>query len=138
MATSNPSREERGTPIDWKAIVEAHERIRARIHRTPVLTSATFNAISGAELFFKCENFQKTGSFKIRGACNAILSMTAEEAARGVVTQSSGNHAAAVSCAEAWSKIPAWIVMPRNAPAVKCRAVESYGGKITYCEPTVS
>ena len=138
MATANASPEERVTPIDWETIREAHERIRARIHRTPVLTSATFNAMSGAELYFKCENFQKTGSFKIRGASNAILSLSEEQAARGVVTQSSGNHAAAVACAAAWRRIPAWIVMPKNAPAVKCRAVESYGGKITYCEPTVS
>jgi threonine dehydratase len=137
MVTANASPEERATPIDWETISEAHERIRARIHRTPVLTSTTFNAMSGAELFFKCENFQKTGSFKIRGASNAILSLC-QEAARGVVTQSSGNHAAAVACAAAWRKIPAWIVMPNNAPEVKRRAVESYGGKITYCEPTVS
>lgn len=138
MATANASPEEHITPIDWETISAAHERIRARIHRTPVLTSTTFSAMSGAELFFKCENFQKTGSFKIRGASNAILSLSQEEAARGVVTQSSGNHAAAVACAAAWRKIPAWIVMPKNAPEVKRRAVESYGGKITYCEPTVS
>jgi threonine dehydratase len=138
MVTANASPEERVTAIDWETISQAHERIRARIHRTAVLTSATFNAMSGAELFFKCENFQKTGSFKIRGASNAILSLSQEQAARGVVTQSSGNHAAAVACAATWRKIPAWIVMPKNAPVVKCRAVESYGGKITYCEPTVS
>jgi threonine dehydratase len=138
MVTTNASPEERVTPIDWETIREAHERIRGRIHRTPVLTSATFNVVSGAEIYFKCENFQKTGSFKIRGASNAILSLSEEQAARGVVTQSSGNHAAAVACAAAWRKIPAWIVMPKNAPAVKCRAVESYGGKITYCEPTVT
>ena len=138
MVTANASPDERATPIDWETISEAHERIRDRIHRTTVLTSTTFNAMSGAELFFKCENFQKTGSFKIRGASNAILSLSQEEAARGVVTQSSGNHAAAVACAAAWRKIPAWIVMPKNAPEVKRHAVESYGGKITYCEPTVS
>ena len=106
MVAANASPEERITPIDWETISEAHERIRARIHRTPVLTSTTFNAMSGAELFFKCENFQKTGSFKIRGASNAILSLSQEEAARGVVTQSSGNHAAAVACAAAWRKFP--------------------------------
>jgi len=138
MVTANASPEGRAAPIDWETISEAHERIRARIHRTPVLTSTTFNAMSGAELFFKCENFQKTGSFKIRGASNAILSLCQEEAARGVVTQSSGNHAAAVACAAAWREIPAWIVMPKNAPEVKRHAVESYGGKITYCDPTVS
>jgi threonine dehydratase len=119
-------------------IQEAHERIAPRIHRTPVMTSRSLNGMAGAELFFKCENLQKTGSFKIRGATNAIFSLTDEEAARGVVTHSSGNHAAAVACAAGWRCIPAWIVMPKNAPAVKCRAVESYGGKITFCEPKVS
>lgn len=123
---------------DWKTIVDAHDRVRARIHRTPVLTSHSLNKQSGAQLFFKCENLQKTGSFKIRGATNAIFSLSDEEARRGVVTHSSGNHAAAVACAARWRGIPAWIVMPKNAPAVKCRAVESYGGKITFCEPNVT
>ncbi|PYU03251.1 MAG: serine dehydratase [Acidobacteria bacterium] len=122
----------------WDAIEAAHERIAPRIHRTPVLRSGTLDAMCGAELFFKCENLQKTGSFKIRGATNAIFSLSDEEASRGIVTHSSGNHAAAVSCAAAWRGIPAWIVMPKNAPAVKCRAVEAYGGKITFCEPRVS
>ena len=123
---------------DWKTIVDAHDRVRARIHRTTVLTSHSLNKQSGAQLFFKCENLQKTGSFKIRGATNAIFSLSDEEACRGVVTHSSGNHAAAVACAARWRGIPAWIVMPKNAPAVKCRAVESYGGKITFCEPNVT
>ena len=122
----------------WDAIEAAHARIAPRIHRTPVVRSATLDAMCGAELFFKCENLQKTGSFKIRGATNAIFSLSDEEASRGIVTHSSGNHAAAVSCAAAWRGIPAWIVMPKNAPAVKCRAVEAYGGKITFCEPKVS
>jgi len=138
MASANLSPEVTGTLIDWAVIEEAHERIRARIHRTPVMTSNSLNAMAGAELFFKCENLQKTGSFKIRGATNAIFSLSDEEAAHGVVTHSSGNHAAAVACAAAWRGIPARIVMPKNAPAVKCRAVESYGGKITFCEPKVS
>jgi threonine dehydratase len=138
MASTHLSPELTGTAIDWKTIEEAHERIRPRIHRTLVMTSRSLNTMAGAELFFKCENLQKTGSFKIRGATNAIFSLTDEEAARGVVTHSSGNHAAAVACAAAWHGIPAWIVMPKNAPAVKCRAVEAYGGKITYCEPKVS
>src|SRR5208337_4551995 len=138
MASANTRPDLGGTSIDWKTVEEAHERIRGRIHRTPVMTSRSFDAMSGAVLFFKCENLQKTGSFKIRGATNAIFSLTDEEAAHGVVTHSSGNHAAAVACAAAWRGIPAWIVMPRNAPAVKCRAVESYGGKITFCEPKVS
>lgn len=138
MATANPTGNAGNFPIDWKKIVEAHERIRARIHRTPVLTSRSFNEMAGAELFFKCENLQKTGSFKIRGATNAIFSLTEEEARRGVVTHSSGNHAAAVACAARWRGIRAFIVMPKNAPGVKCRAVESYGGKITFCEPNVT
>ena len=122
----------------WEKIQEAHQRIAPRIHRTPVLRSSTLDALTGAELFFKCENLQKTGSFKIRGATNAIFSLNAEEAARGIVTHSSGNHAAAVSCAAAWRGVPAWIVMPHNTPRVKCRAVEAYGGRITFCEPKVS
>src|SRR5437899_8842586 len=125
-------------PPSWAAIVAAHARISARIHRTPVLTSTTLDALAGAQLFFKCENLQKTGSFKIRGASNAILSLSNEEAARGIVTQSSGNHGAAVACAAAWRGVPAYIVMPRNAPKVKIRAIEAYGGKITFCEPKVS
>ena len=124
--------------LTWQSILEAHARIAPRIHRTPVLTSASLDAMTGARLFFKCENLQKTGSFKIRGASNAILSLTAEEAARGIVTQSSGNHGAAVACAAAWRGVPAWIVMPRNAPAVKAKAIESYGGKVVFCEPTVT
>jgi threonine dehydratase len=125
-------------PPTWEAIVAAHARIAARIHRTPVLTSASMNAISGAQLYFKCENLQKTGSFKIRGASNAILSLTEQEVEKGIVTQSSGNHGAAVACAAAWRGVPAWIVMPKNAPAVKAKAIESYGGKVIFCEPSVA
>ena len=122
----------------WEVIAAAHARIAPRIHRTPVLRSATLDALCGAELFFKCENLQKTGSFKIRGATNAIFSLTDEEAARGIVTPSSGNHGAAVSCAAAWRGVSAWIVMPENAPKVKCKAVQAYGGKITLCKPKIS
>jgi threonine dehydratase len=125
-------------PPTWDAIREAHARIAPRIHRTPVLTSHSLDAIAAAQFFFKCDNFQKTGSFKIRGAANAILSLTDAEAARGIVTPSSGNHGAAVACAAAWRGVPAFIVMPKNAPAVKCRAVESYGGRITFSEPTIT
>jgi len=124
--------------LTWQAIVEAHARIAPRIHRTPVLTSASLDAMTGARLFFKCENLQKTGSFKIRGASNAILSLTDDQAAHGIVTQSSGNHGAAVACAARWRGVPAFIVMPKNAPTVKVRAIEAYGGKITFCEPKVS
>lgn len=122
----------------WETIVAAHARIAPRIHRTPVLTSASFNRIAGAELFFKCENLQKTGSFKIRGATNTIFSLSDKEIASGIVTQSSGNHGAAVACAAGWRGVPAYIVMPRNAPKVKVQAIESYGGRITFCEPKVS
>lgn len=122
----------------WEAISQAHARIAPRIHRTPVLTSASLDAMAGARFFFKCENLQKTGSFKIRGAANAILSLSNEEAARGIVTQSSGNHGAAVACAAAWRGVPAYIVMPKNAPKVKIQAIETYGGKITFCEAKVS
>jgi threonine dehydratase len=125
-------------PPSWEAILAAHARIAPGIHRTPVLTSSSLNAMTGARLFFKCENLQKTGSFKIRGASNAILSLTEKEAARGIVTQSSGNHGAAVACAAGWRRVPAWIVMPSNAPAVKVRAIEGYGGKVVFCEPTVT
>ena len=97
MASTNPSPDISGTTIEWKTIEEAHERIRPRIHRTPVMTSESLNAMSGAELFFKCENLQKTGSFKIRGATNAIFSLSEEGASHGVVAPSSGNHAAAVA-----------------------------------------
>ena len=126
------------TPPSWETIVRAHARIAPRIHRTPVFTSASLDALSGARLFFKCDNLQKTGSFKIRGASNAILSLSIEQAARGIVTQSSGNHGAAVACAAAWRGVPAYIVMPKNAPRVKVQAIEAYGGKITFCEPRVS
>ena len=138
MGTFNSTASDKITHIDSKTISEAHERIKPRTHRTPVLTSQSLDKLAGAQLFFKCENLQKTGSFKIRGASNAILSLSQEEASHGVMTHSSGNHGAAVACAASWRGIPAWIVMPHNAPAVKCRAVESYGGKITFCEPKVS
>jgi threonine dehydratase len=115
----------------------AARRIAPFIHRTPVMTCAALDAMAGAKLYFKCENLQKTGSFKIRGATNAILQLSAAEAARGVVTPSSGNHAAAVARAAAARGIAAHIVMPKNSAAVKCRAVEGYGGVITFCEPTI-
>ncbi|HXJ04839.1 MAG TPA: pyridoxal-phosphate dependent enzyme [Candidatus Acidoferrum sp.] len=138
MTTTPQVKSENYQPPTWDAIREAHTRIAPRIHRTPVLTSHSFDAIAGAQLFFKCDNFQKTGSFKIRGAANAILSLTDAEAERGIVTPSSGNHGAAVACAAAWRGVPAYIVMPKNAPAVKCRAVEHYGGRITFSEPTIT
>jgi threonine dehydratase len=117
-------------------IREAHDRIRGRIRRTPVLTSARLDELSGASLFFKCENFQKTGAFKARGALNAVLLLGEAEAARGVATHSSGNHAAALSWAAGLRGIPAHVVMPRTASRFKLASVERYGGRITLCEPT--
>jgi threonine dehydratase len=116
----------------------AHERIQPHIHRTPVLTSRSLDELAGAKLFFKCENLQKTGSFKIRGATNAVFSLSEEEARRGVVTHSSGNHAAALAHAARARGIPAWVVMPANSPMAKRKAVERYGGQITLCEPTLA
>jgi threonine dehydratase len=115
---------------------EAHARIRGRVHRTPVLTSTRLDGLSGARLHFKCENFQKTGSFKARGAVNAVLSLSEAGAARGVATHSSGNHAAAVSWAAAMRKIPAYVVMPRTASRIKIASVERYGGRLEFCDPT--
>lgn len=123
---------------DLEAIRAAHRRISPRIHRTPVVTSASLDEIAGAKLYFKCENLQKTGSFKIRGATNAVFSLSDEEARHGVVAPSSGNHAAALSLAARWRGIPCFIVMPSNSSAAKKRAVESYGGQITECEPNIA
>jgi threonine dehydratase len=123
---------------NFEAILAAHARIAPRIHRTPVVTSASLDEIAGARLYFKCENLQKTGSFKIRGATNAVFSLTDDEARHGVVAPSSGNHAAALAQAARWRGIPAFIVMPSNSSAAKMRAVESYGGKITLCEPNMA
>ena len=128
------------TPADRLTLADirdAHERIRDRIHRTPVLTSSTLDAQSGGKLFFKCENLQKGGAFKARGAINAVFSLSDAEAARGVATHSSGNHAAALSRAAKLRGIPAYIVMPNNAPQAKRAAVERLGGKIVFCEPNV-
>ena len=115
----------------------AHARIKPHIHRTPVLSSSILNARLGAELFFKCENFQKVGAFKARGACNAVLSLTDDQAQRGVVTHSSGNHGAALAWAARLRGVKATIVVPNNAPAPKKRAIEAYGATIVYCEPNV-
>ena len=118
-------------------IRQAAERIRPYAHRTPVLTNESLNQQVGAQVFLKCENFQKVGAFKFRGACNAVYSLSDEEAARGVCTHSSGNHAAALALAARMRGIPAYIVMPNNAPSVKKNAVAGYGGLITFCEPTL-
>jgi threonine dehydratase len=123
-------------PLDLNAIRAAHERIRAHIHRTWVLTSSRLDAASGASLFFKCENFQKIGAFKARGATNAVFALDDATAHRGVATHSSGNHGTALARAAKLRKIPAHIVMPSNSAKVKVRAVESYGAQIVFCEPT--
>jgi threonine dehydratase len=118
-------------------IRQAAERIKPYVHRTPVLTNQSLNEKVGAQVFLKCENLQKVGAFKFRGACNAVYSLTDEEAARGVCTHSSGNHAQALALAAKMRGIPAYIVMPSNAPSVKKNAVADYGGLITFCEPTL-
>lgn len=118
-------------------VISASQRIENHIHRTPVLTSSSLNTIFNSELFFKCENFQKTGSFKIRGASNAILSIPKQKLKAGVGTHSSGNFAQALAKAAHLVGIPAYIVMPQTAPKVKVDAVKGYGGIITFCEPTL-
>ena len=122
--------------LDLKSIRAAHRRICAHIHRTPVLMSTRLDEASGASLFFKCENFQKIGAFKARGATNAVFSLDDATARRGVATHSSGNHGAALARAAKLREIPAHIVMPSNSTKVKVRAVESYGARIVFCEPT--
>jgi threonine dehydratase len=136
MGTAESSlREVMGPTLD--SIREASQRIAPRVHRTPIFTSTSLNEIADCEIFFKCENLQKTGSFKIRGATNAVFSLTEEEAKNGVAAPSSGNHAAALALAARWRGIPAYLVMPSNSSPVKKRAVEAYGGQITECEPNV-
>lgn len=116
----------------------AHERIKPHIHRTPVLTSSFLNDLTGAELFFKCENFQKAGAFKVRGASNAVFGLDEETAKAGVATHSSGNHALSLSYAAGRRGIPCHVVMPRTAPQAKKDAVRGYGGIITECEPSTT
>lgn len=118
-------------------IESAHERIRAFIHRTPVLTSEILNQKAGCKLYFKCENFQKVGAFKYRGATNAVQSLTANQKEKGVATHSSGNHGQALAKAAQIAGTKAYIVMPKNAPQVKVDAVKSYGGEVIFCEPTL-
>lgn len=118
-------------------ILTAHDLIKPYIHRTPVLTSTSINSLMGCEIFFKCENFQKVGAFKFRGATNAVFSLNEAEATSGVGTHSSGNHAAALALAARMRGIQAHIVMPSNAPEIKKIAVAGYGAQITFCEPTL-
>jgi threonine dehydratase/serine racemase len=123
--------------IGWDNILQARDRLRGVVYRTPVFTCETLNSLAGRQLYFKCENLQKTGSFKYRGASNAVLSLDAATAARGVVTHSSGNHAQALALAAAKRGIPAHIVMPRTASPVKKQAVLDYGGRVVECEPNL-
>src|SRR6056297_2890398 len=116
----------------------ARARIAPYIHRTPVLTSSFLDGLTGAELFFKCENFQKAGAFKVRGACNAVFGLSDEMAKKGVATHSSGNHALSLSYAAGRRGIPCYVVMPRTAPQAKKDAVRGYGGIITECEPSTT
>lgn len=118
-------------------IQSAHERIKPYIHQTPVLTSQQLNKLFSCELFFKCENFQKVGAFKFRGATNAVLSLSDHYKKKGVVTHSSGNHAAALSLAASMNNVKVYIVMPESAPTVKKNAVAGYGAEITFCKPTL-
>src|SRR5258706_16067124 len=117
-----------------KDIQQAAERIKPYAHLTPVLTNESLNQRVGAHVYLKCENLQKVGAFKFRGACNAVYSLSDEEAVRGVCTHSSGNHAQALALAARMRGIPAYIVMPNNAPSVKKNAVAGYGGQITFFE----
>ena len=123
-------------PLDFDRIRAAHERVRSYIKRTPVLTSSRLDEACGAQLFFKCENFQKIGAFKARGATNAVFALDDATAKRGVATHSSGNHGTALARAAKLRGIPAHIVMPKNSSKVKVRAVESYGAQLVFCEPT--
>ena len=132
-AASEPS-----VSLTLALIREAHARIRDKIHRTPVLTSATLDTAAHAKLFFKCENLQKAGAFKARGAANAVFSLSDEAAKHGVVTHSSGNHAAALARAAKMRGIRCYVVMPRNAPNAKQAAVRRYGGEVILCEPTLA
>jgi threonine dehydratase len=130
-----------GNPLalpDVDAIRAAHARIAPHVHRTPVLTCAAIDGEVNAQLYFKCENFQRVGAFKARGACNAVFSLPEDEARRGVVTHSSGNHGAALAYAAGRRKIPAFVVMPENASKVKQENVRRFGATIRFCAPTVS
>ncbi|MCB9231683.1 MAG: pyridoxal-phosphate dependent enzyme [Bacteroidia bacterium] len=124
--------------ITPEEIQKTAEKIRPFIHKTPVLTSRAVNELTGAEIFFKCENFQRVGAFKMRGAANALASLTRAEMENGVATHSSGNHAQALALAAKMQGIPAYIVMPENAPRVKVEAVKGYGAEITFCEPNLA
>ncbi|HUD25658.1 MAG TPA: pyridoxal-phosphate dependent enzyme [Burkholderiaceae bacterium] len=123
--------------LTLEQVHEAHQRIKDKITRTPVMTSHTLDSDVGAQLFFKCENFQKIGAFKARGATNAVFCLSEAQARKGVATHSSGNHGAALARAARLRAIPACVVMPNNASRVKRESVERYGGNVVLCEPTL-
>lgn len=124
--------------INKSDIEQAHERIKPYIHHTPVLTSGSINELAGCTIYFKCENFQKIGAFKARGAMNAILCLSPEDLAKGVATHSSGNHAQALARAAKLLGVKSYIVMPRTAPEIKKKGVRAFGGEIFECEPTLA
>ena len=138
MRMENQERGQFGDLPSMQDVLDAATRIRSHATRTPVLTSSTLDAMFGARLFFKCENFQKVGAFKFRGACNAVFSLSQRDAQRGVATHSSGNHAAALALAAKLRGIPCRVVMPRNTPDVKQAAVSGYGAEIDFCAPTLA
>lgn len=124
-------------PPAWRDVIEARQRIAPHVHRTPVMTSRHMDALSGARLFFKCENFQRTGAFKARGAANAVFSLDDRRAAAGVATHSSGNHGQAIAYAAGRRGIPATVVVPANASEAKKAAIRGYGARLVECEPGI-
>jgi threonine dehydratase len=124
-------------PLNPEIIIAAHQRIKPYIHRTPVLQSRQLGELMGAEVFIKCENLQKVGAFKMRGAANAVFSLKEADRKKGVATHSSGNHAQALALAARLAGVPAYIVMPKTAPKVKVAAVKEYGAEVIFCEPTL-
>jgi threonine dehydratase len=132
----DPSFNQLQLPV-YSDVATAHERIRSLIHHTPVLTSTSINNILDCNIYFKCENFQKVGAFKFRGATNAVFSLSEDDVIHGVATHSSGNHAAALALAAHIRGVKAYVVMPENAPEIKKKAVEGYGAQITFCKPTL-
>jgi threonine dehydratase len=137
MATTEMDTDHLDIPT-YQDVCNAHERVKPWIHCTPVLTSHTFDELVGAELFFKCENLQKAGAFKVRGGTNAVFSLSEAQAERGVATHSSGNHALSLSRAAQCRGIPCRVVMPHTAPQAKLEAVQGYGGQVTTCEPSMA
>ena len=136
MAVNDKTADQTPAAPGLQEIRAAAERIRPYAHRTPVLTCSSLDSMAGGELFFKCENLQKVGAFKFRGAANTVFSLSDEEASRGVATHSSGNHAQALALAARLRGVPAHIVMPENSPKVKVAAVRGYGARIVFCPPT--